>query len=563
MSVFGSIVEGSIEPGCRVRPALNKIIIQSPSFAALALWMRHENAPDDICRDDSYQGDFISPAWMKGKTISYGPTFETFKLNEQMGIAAHIMLHVAYMHNIRAAKMKGTDRNYRHDLFQIAADAVVNESLRHQHWLAIPGNSHVLSEILDEHKIWCKTHGRPDPKHAAPANWSVEDVYRLLSKWLDDVMQPPAACAPDADGESDGQGQGQSDQDQPGAGDCDGNEDGSPSGSDEGSSGSGGGSQSTDEKQNGQGQNSQGHGGQDQGDRDQSADGSSGGAQGSTGDASGQSQSNQGQDGNEETTPPVDMPRSFRKAISDVVAEMDPDIEYDESGIRRSSSDIERSLQKRMMDWDQRIARAMAGDKPGGVLHRLAADIPKTDTPWEKVLRSQVLSAILPIPEFDPCRPSKRWIVLSNGGRNLEIPFTRRIKRHRRTAKIAAMIDSSGSITDDILDRFAAELSLIQERTKAELYVIICDAAVQHVALVPAGGFRKVLSEIQFKGRGGTDFRPAFEKAEEYRPDIGVYLTDTWGDFPDMASFKTIWAVPMMRGDTPPAVPFGSVLPLN
>ncbi|WP_243627818.1 VWA-like domain-containing protein [Rhodovulum sp. BSW8] len=103
----------------RATRALQKLAEEDPAFAALALWCTHADS-------DARPG----PAWTDGAAIRYGPAFEALSLPEQIGVAAHHILHVAFRHapRTRAMYLRFGDR-FDEDLFNLATDAIVNETL--------------------------------------------------------------------------------------------------------------------------------------------------------------------------------------------------------------------------------------------------------------------------------------------------------------------------------------------------------------------------------------------------------------------------------------------------
>lgn len=91
--------------------------------------------------------------------------------------------------------------------------------------------------------------------------------------------------------------------------------------------------------------------------------------------------------------------------------------------------------------------------------------------------------------------------------------------------------------------------------------MIVADTDVQSVREIENV---KEISEIEFKGRGGTDFRPALKLAEEFNPDIFVYLTDLMGSFPEeKPSFPVLWTIPQEEVPKNYEPPFGRVLTLG
>ena len=106
---------------------------------------------------------------------------------------------------------------------------------------------------------------------------------------------------------------------------------------------------------------------------------------------------------------------------------------------------------------------------------------------------------------------------------------------------IVACVDTSGSVDSDLLDTYRGALQRVLEECKPErLAVISCDSDIHRVDEYDEGD----IVGAKFPGGGGTDFRPALTKAAEYEPTAAVYLTDTYGTFPDKApEFPVLWVV--------------------
>lgn len=150
----------------RASRALRKLAEADPAFASLSLWVAHE---DSDARP--------LPAWSDGTTIRYGPSFESFTLPEQIGLAAHHILHVAFRHAPRSAAMAlrfGAAHDAR--LFNIASDAVLNEAILAAGY-ALPRPALLLTDLLRE------SFGETAPPGAALAAWDAERLYlRLLTE---------------------------------------------------------------------------------------------------------------------------------------------------------------------------------------------------------------------------------------------------------------------------------------------------------------------------------------------------------------------------------------------
>lgn len=149
----------------RAGPALRRLSEADPALGALALWCPHRDA------------DGETAAWTDGRTVFYGPGFETLAPHEQAGLAAHQVLHIALRHAPRSLAMRGRfgDR-FDEELFNIACDAILNQTLvlaGH----ALPRPVVLLADLLKAAL----------PAETAVTGWDVEKLYiRLMA----DANQP-------------------------------------------------------------------------------------------------------------------------------------------------------------------------------------------------------------------------------------------------------------------------------------------------------------------------------------------------------------------------------------
>ncbi|MEZ5755683.1 MAG: VWA-like domain-containing protein [Paracoccaceae bacterium] len=146
----------------RATTALRALNEQDPAMAALALWCDHRDR------------DHGPAAETAGQTIHYGPEFDTLPRHEQMGLAAHHILHVALRHSPRLAAhaLRMGDR-FDNRLWQIAADAIVNETLLAAGY-AIPRPALTLTGLLASA---LDTTAAP---RQALADWDVDRLYHRL-----------------------------------------------------------------------------------------------------------------------------------------------------------------------------------------------------------------------------------------------------------------------------------------------------------------------------------------------------------------------------------------------
>ncbi|MEM1298572.1 MAG: VWA-like domain-containing protein [Pseudomonadota bacterium] len=122
----------------RAARALQKLTEDDPALGALALWCHHRDAATEE-----------GLAWTAGEVIQYGPGFEALAPHEQVGLAAHHILHVAFRHGPRAHAMRlRFGERYHADVYNIAADAIVNETLLKAGY-ALPRPAVTLGPLLE------------------------------------------------------------------------------------------------------------------------------------------------------------------------------------------------------------------------------------------------------------------------------------------------------------------------------------------------------------------------------------------------------------------------------
>jgi len=144
----------------RATAALRALTECDPALAALSLWCAH--------RDDA------GPTRTIGTEIRYGPGFATLPLHEQIGLAGHHILHAALQHGARMAAMEARfPDHFAPDLWQIAADAIVNEVLLHAGH-ALPRPALTLTGLLGD------LTGGAVPVEQALAEWDADRLYLRL-----------------------------------------------------------------------------------------------------------------------------------------------------------------------------------------------------------------------------------------------------------------------------------------------------------------------------------------------------------------------------------------------
>ena len=108
--------------------------------------------------------------------------------------------------------------------------------------------------------------------------------------------------------------------------------------------------------------------------------------------------------------------------------------------------------------------------------------------------------------------------------------------------EFAVCVDTSGSISGPELDAFAAEINgIFEDANPAKIYVIYCDNKVQRVDTFERGD----TLTLEAVGGGGTSFIPPFTwlSKRNIKVDALIYLTDGYGDYPDVQDFPVLWVI--------------------
>lgn len=118
-------------------------------------------------------------------------------------------------------------------------------------------------------------------------------------------------------------------------------------------------------------------------------------------------------------------------------------------------------------------------------------------------------------------------------------------KEVRKVRDFVIAIDTSGSCAGEVVQKFLDKtFSIFSQQEnffrKINLHIIQCDAEIQSdVKITDKQAFDEYMKDIQFKGFGGTDFRPVFEYVDhlielnEFDDLKGlIYFTDGNGTYP-------------------------------
>jgi predicted metal-dependent peptidase len=227
---------------------------------------------------------------------------------------------------------------------------------------------------------------------------------------------------------------------------------------------------------------------------------------------------------------------------------------------REAHPDTPEAQAEQCRTWSERLLRGHVNDGAFSMLRTLLADLPHSRTPWEHILRSQLARALAPKPSLSWSRPTRSYMA-NQGicGASHRMPWEPGVSSNKNVPCLAVIVDVSGSIQAELMQRFAHEIEAISRRQESAVILIIGDDRVRHVETFSPG--RADLRRIEFEGGGDTDFGPLLEHAASYRPDIAVVLTDLDGPAAFRPRFPVIWAVP--HANRHAVVPFGRKVTLE
>jgi len=161
--------------GHRGSRAVERLVEYAPASGGLALWMQHRDVHQAPARAHWVKTN--RSQWLVGNdgiSIFYGPGFTNRSLQEQTGLLAHQVLHVALRHVTRLQALQARQGSIDSELFTVCADAIVNSSLSHLSWLTLPKGSLMLDTLL------LRVLGIEQPVDVSLQRWDCETLYRAI-----------------------------------------------------------------------------------------------------------------------------------------------------------------------------------------------------------------------------------------------------------------------------------------------------------------------------------------------------------------------------------------------
>jgi predicted metal-dependent peptidase len=191
-------------------------------------------------------------------------------------------------------------------------------------------------------------------------------------------------------------------------------------------------------------------------------------------------------------------------------------------------------------EWGMAIAAAAQSAKAQGklpaALERFLGELLEPRVDWQDKIRA-LFARRLGNDAYDWRKLDRRLIVRGIGAPG---------RKGFGAECVVVAVDTSGSIGNDVINRFMGELSGILEDVRPrEVRLVWCDAKVHRVDELDEMSDLNVIRAKGAPGGGGTSFEPVFEwiTAEGIpQVDALVYLTDMYGSFPaERPSYPVIW----------------------
>lgn len=173
------------------------------------------------------------------------------------------------------------------------------------------------------------------------------------------------------------------------------------------------------------------------------------------------------------------------------------------------------------------------GNLPSQIKESIQTTLNEHTINWQSILRNLITKFQKGKWYSTWKRPNRRWDATKGQLRENEL-------------KLVIGVDTSGSIDSELLEVFLNEIDFIKNYCR-DVIIMECDTQIHKEYKLKHKARREV------EGRGGTDFRPVFERAKKLGPSLIVYFTDGCGDYPETSTIPTLWVL----YNTDQKAPFG------
>ncbi|MET0495545.1 MAG: VWA-like domain-containing protein [Actinoplanes sp.] len=208
--------------------------------------------------------------------------------------------------------------------------------------------------------------------------------------------------------------------------------------------------------------------------------------------------------------------------------------------------DARADLIRRQVAHDTLEHQRDSGDVPGG-WRRWATEALEPAVDWRRELNAVVrrrVASIAGLRDYTYSRPSRRRVA------GVVLPAM----RQPRPPVVYAVVDTSGSMSPEMLARCLAEIDGIVRRARPSgargpaIRIVACDTTPGAVQAV----FRA--ADVHLTGGGGTDLSPALRTVADLRPpaDLIVVLTDgetPWDEHPPAGNPSARYVAVLVNGE--------------
>ena len=220
-------------------------------------------------------------------------------------------------------------------------------------------------------------------------------------------------------------------------------------------------------------------------------------------------------------------------------------------------SDIAEDVKERIKEFVKKVSDGIPEESrglfPAYQQEALKKILAPPEIKWETVLKKYI--GLIPI-------PYKKTKMRLNRRQPERFDIPGRI--NDRTIRIITAIDTSGSMSNEMLEKVFVEIFSILKNSKFELTIIECDAEIGRIYQA------RTMKDIKLKvtGRGGTCFTPVIDhinKTGKYRDAVLIYFTDGYGEeeIPKPKTYRNLWVIIGNKQYFSVEQPYGEVLEIG